>query len=349
MDAGELQIPPAGSRQAVDAEAFSALLLDLYRYSRELTMGQFQRRVLERLGEVLPFDCAWWGMSRDDLELHSSFLYRLPARYTDVWEVNKQDDELAAAVIAAPGITVHYDIERENGAPGLRRLLNSFGIRETLCTLIAHREVKLHTFLSLYRQHGSPPFTPAERAFKQLVMPHLWATWTSNWIAQIDHIRAHSAVSRTALAVTDQRATLHGAEPRFLELVRRDWPAWTGPELPPPLREALRTQLKVCGEHTVMRAFPVCGLHLIEIRARSPLDRLTPREMTIAQGFGSGQSYKALAATLQLSPSTVRAHLRAIYDKLGISDKAELAHLLEMHLNAGALTEPPFTGTTVAE
>ena len=40
----------------LDAGALSALLLDLYRYSREFTLGEFQGRLLDRLREDLPFD-----------------------------------------------------------------------------------------------------------------------------------------------------------------------------------------------------------------------------------------------------------------------------------------------------
>jgi DNA-binding NarL/FixJ family response regulator len=37
---------------------------------------------------------------------------------------------------------------------------------------------------------------------------------------------------------------------------------------------------------------------------------------------------------LPVSPATVRAHLRAIYSKLEISDKTELAALLSAHSDA---------------
>jgi hypothetical protein len=75
---------PSGSTYA-DPEEFSSLLLDLYRYARELTLADFQRRVLERLSEVLPFDAAWWGMSGPSRELHSSYLFNMPARFVELW------------------------------------------------------------------------------------------------------------------------------------------------------------------------------------------------------------------------------------------------------------------------
>lgn len=316
---------------AFDAEQFSGLLLDLYRYARELTLDEFQRRALDRVAEAIPFDAAWWGMARTDRELHSSYLFRLPDDFKDVWEANKDDDVLAMRVIQNPGVTVVFDLPGTDRAPGLRTLFDRYAIHQVLCTLLMNPELKLTTFLSLYRTAASPPFTEGERRLKELLMPHLWATWTANWITQLAQIRAYRVVDRTAHAVADLRGVLHAAESRFSALVQREWPDWRGPTLPGPVRDAFRSGLPVRAQHVIVQVSPVSGLYLVQIRARSPLDRLTPRELTIAEGFGRGRSYKELAAALGLSPATVRAHLRAIYVKLGIGDKAELAHLLDAH------------------
>ena len=312
-----------------DVEAFSVLLLDLYRYSRELAMRDFQRSTLERLRQVLPFDSAWWGISCPQYDLHSSFLFGLPAHYPQAWERIKHDDTLAQVTAAAPGITVRFDPRKMRRSPGLRHLVAEFGIQQALCTVVVNPELQLTTFLSLYRHSAAPRFSREEAALKQLVMPHLWATWTSNWIAQLDHIRAHSAVRRAALAIADSLGTLHTAEPGFLDIMRQEWPEWQGPRLPPLIQDCLRTQSRAAGSQVLARAFPVCGLFLVEVRTRSPLDRLTPRERAIADGFSRGKSHKVIALELRLSPATIRSHLRTVYAKLGISDKAQLANLVD--------------------
>lgn len=48
----------------------------------------------------------------------------------------------------------------------------------------------------------------------------------------------------------------------------------------------------------------------------------------MARAFSSGHSYKEVIPALQLSPATVRHHLREIYIKLGLPDNAELGSLL---------------------
>jgi two-component system nitrate/nitrite response regulator NarL len=61
-----------------------------------------------------------------------------------------------------------------------------------------------------------------------------------------------------------------------------------------------------------------------EIRLRSADDRpiLSPREREILGFIAEGLSAPAIAERLTLSPATVRTHLQHLYDKLGVSDRA---------------------------
>jgi len=322
---------PAES-SVVDPEAFGSLLLDLYRYAREFTLADFQRRALERLSEELPFNAAWWGMSGPSRELHSSYLFNMPARFVELWCSIREQDLLAAELERRPGVTVLFGPREINRNASFARLLREFGVAQTLGTLLMNPAVNLSTFLSLYRAPDTPRYSRAEKRLMQLTMPHLWAAWTTNWIAQLASERAQGFSSRVALAIADQMGTLHAAEPRFSDLIRLEWPDWQGPMLPDSLRKQLDGSH--AGKATITRLLPACGLFLVEVRKLSPLDRLTSRELSIAERFGNGEAYKEIAAALHVSPATVRAHLRAIYTKLGISDKTELAKLQGEHSDA---------------
>lgn len=58
-------------------------------------------------------------------------------------------------------------------------------------------------------------------------------------------------------------------------------------------------------------------------------ETLSKREMEVALAYASGESYKEIARSLGLSPTTVRTHLRTVYTKLGVTSKIELARFLE--------------------
>jgi DNA-binding CsgD family transcriptional regulator len=237
------------------------------------------------------------------------------------------------------GVCVSVDFSTQTTTtPGMRAVLEQFHIRQALCVMSPSPAANLRAFLSLYRSQSTPLFSENERVFTQLTMPHVWATWTSNWISQVEHIRAHSSLTRMAHGIADRRATLHTAEPALIELLQREWPRWSGPTLPGPVEESVRSGLLVIGENIAFRALPVGGLYLIEASARSAIDRLTARELKIAEGFGRGRSYKELAVMLAVAPTTIRAHLRTIYAKLGVTDKAELATLLTNARDAGPAT-----------
>jgi len=55
---------------------------------------------------------------------------------------------------------------------------------------------------------------------------------------------------------------------------------------------------------------------------------LTRREREVADLAATGRSSRQIADELFLSPRTVDNHLQRVYDKLGISGRAELADAL---------------------
>ena len=63
-------------------------------------------------------------------------------------------------------------------------------------------------------------------------------------------------------------------------------------------------------------------------KADGRLDLLTPREREIAFLIGAGASNKQIASRLQVGEGTVKAHLTAIFRKLGFSDRLQLGLFL---------------------
>lgn len=68
-----------------------------------------------------------------------------------------------------------------------------------------------------------------------------------------------------------------------------------------------------------------------EAAAESALSKLTRREREVAELVGSGANNKVIARKLLITDRTVKAHLTAIYDKLNISDRLQLALQVSAH------------------
>ncbi len=70
----------------------------------------------------------------------------------------------------------------------------------------------------------------------------------------------------------------------------------------------------------------------------SRLDRITPRERQIVQLLSAGASNKEIAKKLNVTERTVKAHLAAIFRKLGISGRLQLALFVLEHSRPAGLT-----------
>lgn len=88
-------------------------------------------------------------------------------------------------------------------------------------------------------------------------------------------------------------------------------------------RKITDTVAAVSRGETVLGAEVHAGL-AEEIRLRGTPDRpaLSPREREILGHIAEGRSAPQIAKLLYLSPATVKSHLGALYEKLGVSDRA---------------------------
>ena len=60
----------------------------------------------------------------------------------------------------------------------------------------------------------------------------------------------------------------------------------------------------------------------IRSNAAGPGVQLTPREKDVLGGLVEGKSSPQIALDLHVSPATVKTHLKTLYEKLGVSDRA---------------------------
>ena len=71
-------------------------------------------------------------------------------------------------------------------------------------------------------------------------------------------------------------------------------------------------------------------------RIMTTSEALSDRERAVAEKFAAGMTYREIGEALFIAPSTVRTHLAAIYEKLGVRNKVALAR----HINGAAQPAP---------
>ncbi|KAA6173030.1 helix-turn-helix transcriptional regulator [Pseudomonas veronii] len=308
-------------------EAFSAITLELQRLAQNKDIEHFHHAALSCISQLLPFDSAWWGRAAliDGLpEEHHSYLYKLPRSYLPDWQSIRHIDVTVGKVHDNQGQAVIVDMRNPASGPGLNWLGELYGIGQLLCVAYVDPQTHLSDHLTVYRAPDAPCFTGQDCLLLNNLMLHLVAAVSANQIRTLVAMRETLTSPRNlALAVCDQRGTLHCAERGFVDLLLSEWPDWTGPCLP----VAMDAQ-GYEGKHLQVEASTVGDLFLLAARSRTVLVQLSPRENDVAQGFGEGKTYKEVARDLGMSPNTVRHHIRAIYSKLGVKDKARIAHLL---------------------
>lgn len=311
-------------------EQCSDVLLSIYGAATAASPECFQAAALESLREAIGFESAWWGiMSRTDdhgFALQSSLRADLPDAFEEKWRSITRDDQLAKDATSTPRRTVRFDTRDLRATRGLFELNSEHDIKHALCTsLRLEEEADAFLFVSLFRRGKSRRFEEDDARVKQFLMPHLHAGWRMNLANNLKR----EAAGWPVLAFIDLRHRVIEAGAQFGDALRCEWPHWSGPYLPAELVDALsrgpaRRPRVVGGLSASIE--PAGSLRLLVLDRMSVLERLTPREAEVAAQFAAGRSYKEIAKACALAPATVRHHLRWVYKKLGVSDKAQLAN-----------------------
>ncbi len=311
------------SSSAALLAAFGAAVLDINRLARDKTLERFHRTALERLQQLVPFQRAWWGRAAliDGVPVeHSAHLFNLEEHYVEDWKSISHDDITVGLVHARPGTAVAVDMQ---ATAGLRWLGARHGIGELLCVIHVDPITRLSDHVALYRTPGGPPFADQEKLLLGQLSAHLAAAVSANQIRTLVALRESLERQALAMAVCDRYGVLHCAERGFVDLLLGAWPGWTGPQLPEETSPQGYRDARL-----VIDSRQVGDLYLLTARQPSAIEQLSNREGDVALLFSEGKTYKQIARDLGLAPNTVRHHIRTIYSKLGVNDKASIAHLL---------------------
>lgn len=307
---------------------FSNYVRDLNAGAGERGVDEFVPWAVDALADVLGFDCAWYGwaeINEDDIKIHASSTRDLPDDYVAFWTGVAGHDVLAADIRIDPNTVAMYDRRGDRQTDGMQALADRFGLKQMATAMHLRDARSASLYLSAYRGgEAARAWSAEERQFLRCAVDQISLAATLRSRPAEDARCASVLLSDDGVAIAGLRSMWE----RFDHI----WSSLDGDRVPP----SLSAFVDAPGEHilTDRRLVIVCepavsseGLSLrkISIRPLTKFDLLTPRERQVALALASGKSHKQSARALGVAPSTIRNQTQAIYQKLGVDNRASLA------------------------
>jgi DNA-binding CsgD family transcriptional regulator len=329
-------VRPAAPAGEGSMEAFSDLLLALYRASRERALNEFQDAAIELANSCLNFDSSMWGsatLTSAGLAIHNVHLHNEPPEMVAAYETVRHKDAAMFELWKRRGGTLSFRAatllsgkDKRDARDHTRR----FGHENILLTCDVDAKEQFVQWISLYRADADKRYSGRERLLAQTLRPHLLEALALNRVSHLEHLGGDRRRRRYFLALADQKGMLYHAEAGFTELFQREYPAWRERRLPDALVQGLAGGRHYWGREMVAEAARQAGLLFVKARLRCAADSLSERELQVAREIARGRTYKEVAAALGIAPATARNHLQAIHEKLQVRNKAELIAQLNL-------------------
>lgn len=303
-------------------------------------MEGFQRWALTLWKAHLPFDHALWGLGagvQGDGRAHinSIHLYCLPPQLMVDYEAVRHCDPLARETTARPGQVISLSLTDPQWQTDVYAPLLAHGARygliHVLCLAMSDAGTGTHQFITLARPAAAARYSESERDCFERLAPHAMQAFSNRRALHLAMLSpAETSPDRPwATAIVDRQGTVHDRDAGFTAMLQREWPSWQGPKLPAALLDPTHRQAgqgaEFLGQRLKAELTPVNDLYLLAIRPRVGSDLLSARERAVALRYAAGDTYRVIAEQLGLAPSTVRAHLRSVFSKLGAHNKVEVA------------------------
>lgn len=313
-----------------DPHAVNQTILSLYRYGRDMRLHNFQDWALEQVRNVIHFDSAWWGNSAmEPPKIHWIHLFNCDASIMQAYPPYLEEDFFRAALMAHPGVSINSSdlITRARFVRTAlyRNVGKQYRVEWSLGTLLVNTASSLTEFLTLWRHNPKTPFSEADRQVKELLMPHLAEAFRS---VRLRHFLKEKETPANTWALADDQGFLREALPGFVARLQTHFPGWHGSRLPEPLASCVIEGNAYKSKTLAIGIKKTDNLRFLELKEKSVLDKLSPREREIIERYAKGETYQTIALAVKLSPVTVRNHISNCYKKLNVNNKAEMANLL---------------------
>jgi len=312
-------------------DKLSRVILTLYQGSRELPMEEFQNQAFECVLDVIGFDSALWltgvlHTDGNDATFHTRHLYKQPPQLLTDWARSEKNGSPFTRKVFGNPDTTFASTPATDMVPTLAAHARRYAIEQILATARIDPVAGIHELISLYRADSERSFSEEERLLQQSIVPHMSESWRLCRMQHMTRLSHPDYSIGTLTAAADRLGMLHLIDQGFTNLLCEEWPSWRGPYLPDILVERHKHgERKHIGRRADFILFDLGDHILLRAKRKTSPDVLSRREREIAGYYAAGYSHKEIARSMALSPSTVRNHLRAVYLKLNIDNKATLA------------------------
>ena len=300
----------------------------LYRSTQHIDLAQFQYWALNELQTLIDFDAAIWSTGHlCTRTFHTHTTLNLPKTFPDTLIKSLPINPISKLLFTRVGEPVDMtDVWRDEiffDSEIYTSVFKPHNISRILSSVHIDQRSGIYTLLTIYRNDPKHHFSPQEKNIYQRALYHLLSAASQACTHNLNYI---DQVKVSHTAICDKHGIYHETEATFLDLIEDNFPHYSGQSLPFAIPEE-GTKLV---EHDLLISSKKLGdLYRITVRPTTPLDELTKRELQVVDGVTQGMSFKQIAKKLNLSPSTISNHLYRIYQKLNISNRSELADMMQ--------------------
>ena len=294
-------------------------ILAMHDASMHLSPDEFSRWALTEVRRQIDFDFAIWGSGDGQRRDLSQALILDQSDYLfDTWEAVKKEDPFANLVIGNTGKTWSIDqLPDFRESKAYREHWGLYCAQQMVSTMEVDKRTGLHVFVTLARDSERSWFKRRDLRHKSMLTKHLFLAARHN---DMHFLRSKQAPA----ALLDHRGYIHAALPSFTELLANTLGAAARYRLPESVNRLLWAGKRYRGNGVSLHAENLSGRLLVRAAVCTGAS-LSAREEEVAWLYASGSSHKEVAASLGVSPTTVRTHLARVYQKLEVSSKGALA------------------------
>jgi len=299
----------------------------LYRSTQHIELAKFRYWALNELQTLIDFDAAIWSTGHlTTRTFHTHTTIGLPENFSDRLIKHLPINPISKLLFSRVGEPVDMSDALDDEAFFKSEIYSSVFKPQKITRILSSVHIEqrsgIYTLLTLYREKPDNPFLQDEKIMYRRALFHLLSSASEACMLNLKKFD-RDTISHTAIC--DKHGVYHEAEAVFLDLMEEYFPDYSGQSLPFKIPEDgiqhIQNKLHISSEK-------MGDLYRITVRPTTPLDELTPRELQVVNGVSQGMSFKQIAKKLEISPSTVSNHLYRIYQKLHISNRTELADLM---------------------